>query len=179
MNLRPPIVAAVVVASAALPSLWSAETPAKPDAPAKEAAAPVASDLSIVRIYAGWRDGASFKRILEYFDGREHIGREVVRRSHPETRAGYYFLVRLKNAGAPRPVRFHLEFIELGAAVSRTAVFPAEAGAGSTVFQLGLTGPEWQDGKAQPVAWHLQVLGEDGRVLATEKSYLWENPSGR
>jgi hypothetical protein len=172
VNLRP-LIAAAIVAGATLPLLRSAETPAPADAPA------AASDLSIVRIYTGWRDAASFKRIAEYFDGREHSGREVVRRSHPDTRAGYYFLVRLKNTGAPQSVRFHLEFIELGSAVSRTTIFPAEAGAGSTVFQLGLTGPEWQDAKAQPVAWHLQVLGEDGRVLATEKSYLWEKPSGK
>ncbi|MBN8527563.1 MAG: hypothetical protein J0M02_19695 [Planctomycetes bacterium] len=66
----------------------------------------VAQDLSIVRTFTGWRDGASFKRISEYFDGKENTGRETVLRTHPEQRTGYYFLVRVANPGAPLPVRF-------------------------------------------------------------------------
>ena len=138
------------------------------------------SDPAIVRIYTGWRDGASFKRIAEYFDGKEHTGREVVLRTHPQQRTGYYFLVHVKNpAGTLRNVQFQVQFIEHGAAAMRTHLFPADLGAGATVFQLGLTGPEWQDAKAQPVAWHVQVLAEDGRVLVSEKSYLWEKPAAK
>ena len=137
----------------------------------------VAQDLSIVRTFTGWRDGASFKRISEYFDGKENTGRETVLRTHPEQRTGYYFLVRVANPGAPLPVRFQLQLFEPGAAAARTVAFPAELKSGSEVFQLGLTGPAWQDAKSQPVAWQLQILADDGRVLATEKSYLWEKPA--
>ena len=138
-----------------------------------------ASDLTIARVYSGWRDGASFKRIAEYFDGKEHTGGETVMRTHPEQRTGYYFLVRLKNAGAARPVRFQLELIEPGNSPSRTLLFPANAASGATVFQLGLTGPEWQNAKLQPMAWQLRVLGPDDQVLASEKSYLWEKPAAK
>ena len=31
--------------------------------------------------------------------------------------------------------------------------------------------------KANPVAWKLDILGPDGHVLASEKSYLWEKPT--
>ena len=137
----------------------------------------VAQDLSIVRTFTGWRDGASFKRISEYFDGKENTGRETVLRTHPEQRTGYYFLVRVANSGAPLPVRFQLQLFEPGAAAARTVAFPAKLKSGSEVFQLGLTGPAWQDAKSQPVAWQLQILADDGRVLATEKSYLWEKPA--
>jgi hypothetical protein len=160
------LIAAATVA--ALPSL----------APAKEGAK--AQDLAIVRVFTGWRDAASFKRISEYFDGKENTGDETVIRTHPEQRTGYYFLLRLVNPGAPLPVRIQLQLIWPGAPAPRTTVFPAELKSGSGVYQLGLTGPEWQDVKSQPVAWQLQVLAaDDGRVLAAEKSYLWEKPAAR
>lgn len=143
------------------------------------ATAASAADLSIVRVYSSWRDAASFKRISEYFDGKENTGRETVLRSHPDQRTGCYFLVRLKNSGAPVRASAHLELIRQDWPTSRTTVFPMEVGGGSTVFQLGLTGPEWQDPKVQPIAWHLQILAEDGRVLASEKSYLWEKPAAK
>jgi hypothetical protein len=134
-------------------------------------------DLEIQRVYTGWRDGASFKRISEYFDGKENTGREIVIRSHPQQRTGFYFLVRVKNPGAARKVSFNLQLIEQGTPTPRPNAFTGELGAGTKVFQLGLTGPDWQDPKSQPIAWHLQILGEDGSVLATEKSYLWEKPA--
>ena len=137
------------------------------------------ADLTIVRTFTGWRDAASFKRISEYFDGKENTGKETVLRTHPDQRTGYYFLIRLANPGAAQKVRFQLQLFGQGASASRTVDFPAELKSGSGVFQLGLTGPEWQDAKSQPVAWHLQVLAEDGRVLAAEKSYLWEKPADR
>ncbi len=144
-----------------------------------EALAKEGADLTIVRTFTGWRDAASFKRISEYFDGKENTGKETVLRTHPEQRTGYYFLIRLANPGAAQKVRFQLQLFEQGASALRTVNFPAELKSGSEVFQLGLTGPEWQDAKSQPVAWHLQVLGDDGRVLASEKSYLWEKPAGK
>jgi hypothetical protein len=137
------------------------------------------ADLTIVRTYTGWRDGASFKRISEYFTGQENTGKETVLRTHPEQRTGYYFLVRLANPGAAQKVQFQLQLFQEGAPAPRTVAFPAELKAGSGVFQLGLTGPEWQDPRSHPVAWHLQILADDGRVLVSEKSYLWEKPAGR
>ena len=31
--------------------------------------------------------------------------------------------------------------------------------------------------KARPVAWKLALLAADGRVLAEQQSFLWENPA--
>lgn len=160
---------AAFIFAAAPFSLLSAKTSSKDDS----------SDLSIVRVYSSWRDAASFKRISEYFDGKENTGREIVLRSHPDQRTGYYFLVRLKNSAAPLRANAHLQLIRGDWTTPRTTVFPMEIGTGSTAFQLGMTGPEWQDPKEQPIAWHLEVFAEDGRVLASEKSYLWEKPTGK
>ena len=144
---------------------------AKEDAPA--------SNFTIVRVYTGWRTAASFKRISEYLDGKENTGGEAVLRTHPDQRGGFYFLVRTTNPGAARPIKANLEIITSANAKPVTYVFGPELKTGDTVFHLGLTGPDWPDPKINPVAWKLELLDADGRVLATEKSYLWEKPAGK
>lgn len=152
----------------ALPSLASAKQgDAKKDPNA----------VSIVRVHHEWRDAASFKRIAEYFDGKEHNGSEAIRRSHPETRSGYYFFVRVKNPGALRPAQAALKVVTSSSAQAVSYQFPVELKAGDTVFNIGLTGADWPDAELHPVAWKLDFLDPDGKVLATEASYLWEKPA--
>jgi hypothetical protein len=145
---------------------------------AASVATAAAADLTIVRVFTGWRDAASFKRISEYFDGREHTGGEAMLRTQPGQRAGYYFLVRVANPGAPQAVKLSLQLNLPGAAKLRTHAFATTLPAGESVLNLGLTGTDWPDAKTNPVAWKLEVLAADGRPLATEKSYLWEKPAG-
>lgn len=138
-----------------------------------------AADLTLVRVHSGWRDAASFKRISEYFDGKENTGGEALLRTHPDQRGGYYFLVRIANPGAPRAVTARLQVITDASAKPRGFTFTPELRAGDTVFHLGLTGPDWPDAKADPVAWKLEFLDADGRVLVSGQSYLWEKPAGK
>lgn len=139
-----------------------------------------ADDLTLVRVLTGWRDTASFKRIAEYFDGREHTGGQVVLRTHPESRDGFYFLVRVANTHSAGAVRFRLQVILPGSDRARTFAFPADAARGGTVFNLGLTGPDWPASDVHPVAWKLDVLATDGAtVLATKQSYLWADSAGK
>lgn len=138
-----------------------------------------AGDLTIVRAYAGWRDAASFKRISEYFDGKENTGGEAVLRTQPGQRGGYYFLVRVTNPGAAQTVRAHLQVITDANAKPLDYHFSPGLNAGDTVFHLGLTGSDWPDATTNPVAWKLDLTDADGKVLATEQSYLWEKPAGR
>lgn len=138
-----------------------------------------AADLTLVRVFTGWRDAASFKRISEYFDGKENTGGEAVLRTHPDQRGGYYFLVRVANAGAPRTVTARLSLISSANAKPRDFSFSPALGGGDTVFHLGLTGADWPDAKASPVAWKLELADTDGKVLAIEKSYLWEKPASK
>ena len=138
-----------------------------------------ASDVTIVRAFTGWREAESFKRISEYFDGKENAGGETVLRTHADQRAGYYFLVRAANPGAPLTATARIEIILPSAAKTKVYTFTADLKTGSTVLNLGLTGADWPDAKANPVAWKLELLAADGRVLATEKSYLWEKPGAK
>jgi hypothetical protein len=136
-----------------------------------------AADLTITRVYSGWRDAASFKRISEYFNGRENTGGEAVLRTHPGQRAGYYFLVRITNPGTARPVTAHLQVITDAAAKPLDFRFNPELGAKDTVIHLGLTGPDWPEATTNPVAWKLDLTDAEGKLLATDKSYLWEKPA--
>ncbi len=141
------------------------------------AASPPA-DVEVVRVLPGWRDAASFERIGEYLHGKEDTGGIAVLRSRPAERAGYYWLVRLKNRGAPvAEARFELDVITPAAPEPKTFVFPFRLPAGSALFDLGLTGADWPATKTQPAAWRLRVLGPDGQAVAVEKSFLWEMPA--
>lgn len=162
---------ALAATSAALPSVLSAKASATAEALAKD------GDLTIVHAFTGWRDAKSFKRISEYFDGQENTGGQILVRTHPDQRAGYYFLVRTANPGAPRAVQLNILLSLPGEPKPKSFTFSTELPAGEAVLNLGLTGADWPDAKTNPVAWKLDVLAADGRVLATEKSYLWEKPA--
>jgi hypothetical protein len=135
-----------------------------------------AADVRIVRVFSGWRDAASFKRISEYFTGRENTGNEVVVRSQPRERGGYYFLVRTDNRGAATPAKFVFQVVLPDAPEARTFTFLTELPGGKTVFNFGVTGADWPDATIDAVAWKLDVLTAAGEPLAVEKSYLWERP---
>lgn len=135
------------------------------------------AELAILHVYTGWRDAASFKRISEYFDGRENTSDTTILRTHPAQRTGFYFLVRVANPGGPRTVQARLEIIGDTSAKPVVHTFAVPLKSGETVLQLGLTGTDWTDAKANPVAWKLELTESDGQVLATEKSYLWEKPA--
>jgi hypothetical protein len=140
------------------------------------AAAPAAG-LEVVRIFTGWRDTASFQRISEFFDEKENTGGVIVLRSHPDDRAGYYWLVRLSNGGAAvAGARFELQVISPSAPEPKTYTFPAHLPAGRSLFDLGVTGADWPGAKARPAAWRLRILDAGGKPLTVEKSFLWELP---
>jgi hypothetical protein len=135
--------------------------------------------IHLVRTYTGWRDAASFKRISEYFTGKENTGGEIIVRTHPERRDGYYFLVRAVNEGASVAARIVIRVITPNSAVPRTFTFNTPLPGGTSLVDVGITGEDWPAQKINAVAWQLEMLDETGRVLATEKSYLWEKPDGK
>lgn len=137
-----------------------------------------AAETEFVRIWPGWRDADTFDRIREYFGGTENTSREIALRTDPAVRAGYYFLVRVRNATAAPAAKFELGIIPPGAAEATTYTFPTALPAHETVFLVGLTGAAWPGGKkAIPVAWKLSLLASDGRLLAEQKSFMWEKPA--
>lgn len=137
------------------------------------------SPLRIVRTFFGWRDASSFKRISEYFTGRENTGGEIVLRTHPDRRDGYYFLLRFENSGPAFSARMVLQVILPDNATPKTYKYTTTVPARSSLYDIGVTGPDWPGSKVNAVAWRLDVFDDAGRTLATGKSYLWEKPAGK
>lgn len=118
-----------------------------------------------------------FKRIAEYFGAPEQTGSKILLRSQPGDRAGLYFVTHLsEGAGVlPSGSAFVLAVIFPDSPRARTYRFPLpEPIPDYAVAWLGLTGADLPADEAPPVAWHLQIEGADGTVLADKKSYLWE-----
>jgi hypothetical protein len=137
-----------------------------------------AADATFVRLWPGWRDTDSFDRIAEFLGGSEPASRRTLLRTQPASRAGYYFLFRVNTPATTPGAKFQLSVIRPDSPTAQTFTFPANTKAGDTVFDLGLTGTDWPDGKkANPVAWKLSFVAADGRVLAEHKSFLWEKPA--
>jgi hypothetical protein len=131
-----------------------------------------------VRVWPRWRSADSFKRISEYFDGVENTSGQIIRRTHPEIRAGYYFLARVKHpAKSLAGAKFLLQIITPFAPEPKAYTFPVDAEPGEHVFELGLTGGDWTGGNGvHPVAWKLELRAADGRTLASAQSFLWAKP---
>ena len=137
-----------------------------------------AADVKFVRIWPKWRDAQSFERISEYFTGKENPGSQVILRSQPASRPGFYFLARVKNSGpALATAKIVVSVIKPDSPQAKAYTYPTALPAGDTVFNLGLTGADWPSEKINPVAWKIEVLGPDGQLLAVQKSFLWEMPA--
>jgi hypothetical protein len=137
-----------------------------------------AADVAFVRVWPEWREADTFDRISEYFTGHENSGSQIVRRTDPAIRAGFYFLVRLDNPGSAQPAaKIILSLIKPDAPQIRVYTFPIPLAAGHGVYNLGLTGADWAGKKVHPVAWKLEVVATDGTTLGVMKSYLWEKPA--
>jgi len=140
------------------------------------AVAASAADVTIIPLSTGWREAASFKRISEYFSGKENTGGQLILRTHPDQRSGYYFLLRINHTGAASNTQAVLQVITPDTATPRIFKFPTSLTDGKTLLNLGLTGADWPDLKINPVAWRLELLDAEGKLLAAQNSYLWENP---
>jgi hypothetical protein len=137
----------------------------------------LAGGIEVFRVWPGYRTAESFERISDFFGGGKNDGGEIVRRSQPSARQGYYFLVRLKNPGpAVAAARFELQVISPSSPDPRTYTFTADVPAGSHAFDFGLTGRDWPEAKASAVAWRLVVSAPDGAELARRQSFLWAKP---
>lgn len=135
----------------------------------------LASDVKLVRVWPDYRTAASFVRIAEYFGGQESSP-EIIVRTQPEERAGYYFLTRFESDKALPGSIIALEYTVPGDEAARVQFLPVDLPAGSRAFMAGVTGADWPDAKTAPTAWRLRLLGPSGDELARTQSFLWSLP---
>ncbi len=141
-----------------------------------EAPRALAAEANIVRVWPEYRTAESFVRIGEYFGGQERAP-ELIVRTRPDQRNGYYFLTRVQTTAALRGAMLSLEYFAPGDEVARVRFFPVDLPAGSRAILAGLTGADWPDAKTAPTAWRVRLLGPDGSELAREQSFLWALPT--
>jgi hypothetical protein len=135
-----------------------------------------AGGIEVVRLLPEYMPAASFMRVSEYFNGKENTRGATIVRTKPESRDGFYFNLRTKNDAAIELAWIELQIITPFSTDTRTESFAVSLPKGSHLIRFGLTGTDWPDAKARPVAWKLRLLGTDGAELATEQSYLWSKP---
>lgn len=141
-------------------------------------AAPVlapAAEVKLVRVWPEYREPSRFVRIAEYFGGKEKAP-ELIVRSQPESRAGYYFLARFQSAEPLPGSMLALEYFLPGEELARVQFFPVDLPKGSRAVLAGLTGADWPGAKVEPTAWRLRLLGPAGTEVAREQSFLWSLP---
>jgi hypothetical protein len=136
-----------------------------------------AEPVSIVRTWTGFRTVESFTRISEYFNGQENTGGQVMLRSQPQERSGFYFLCRVRNTQSPiAKAKLNLRVITPHSPTATTYTYEVSLPKGDQVFQVGLTGSDWKDPAENPVAWQIELLDPAGQKLATDESFLWSKP---
>jgi len=137
-----------------------------------------AADLKIVRVWPGYRTAESFERISEYLGKDEDARGQLILRTQPATRAGYYFLLRVNNsAAAIADAKIELQVITPFSSEPKTYNFTCTLPAKSHALNLGLTGTDWiGKPKDEVVAWQLRLLSPTGAELAKAQSHLWSLP---
>ena len=136
-----------------------------------------AESVRLQHVWPGYRSASSFVRIGEYFGFTPHESRRPVLRSQPDERAGFYWLVRTRATAAMPDASIELQVILPGQDRPTTHTFPTPLPDGSHATIVGLTGADWPDKNARPLAWKLRVLGPDNRELDAENSFLWSLPT--
>ena len=135
-----------------------------------------AAEVKLVRVWPDYRAADSFTRIAEYFGGKEKAP-ELIVRSQPASRDGYYFLARFQSTEAQPGSIIALEYILPGEDAARVQFFPVDLPKGSRAVLAGLTGADWPGATVAPTAWRLRLLGPAGVEVAREQSFLWSLPA--
>ena len=144
---------------------------------------PTGGNVSINAVAQRYIEESHFKRISEYFTNTENKGGNIIERTDPQQRTGYYFIVDLHwhpGVVIPAGTKAVLDYIRADNPAPRQAVFTFSTAAGtwSEIF-LGLTGADWPSATTELVAYRLRLETADGQLLAEHKSFLWDMPAGK
>lgn len=140
------------------------------------ASAASAADVKFVRVWPDYRTADSFTRVGEYFGGKEHTP-ELLVRSQPAARDGFYFLARFKSSEALPGAILAIETVQPGTDVPSVHFLSVDLPQGSRAILAGLTGNDWPSAKVKPTAWRLRLLSASGEELARQQSFLWTLPA--
>lgn len=117
-----------------------------------------------------------FKRIPEFFTGKEYEGSNVYCRSDTKEREGFYFVVKVSGSVVKISPTAHwkLDWFSPLNPEAQTKKIPINNPDffGKEVF-IGLTGQDWPDHAVQPLAWRICLMNNTKEIIAESQSFLW------
>jgi len=120
-------------------------------------------------------DAAGFQRIPEYFSGREYEGSKIYCRSNEISRSGFYFILKVLGPSNPIPgLHWNIDWVSPDSPFPQSKIIPISNQDifGKEVF-IGLTGKDWPNPRAQPLAWCLKLMDGQKDLVAKHPSFLW------
>ena len=138
-----------------------------------------AQTVEFSRIRPEYRETGTFKRISEYFTGKENTGKRTVFRTQNNDRDGFYFSFRIEvERGETVPAGTVALLVYMPGTYEPTEyAFDLEAQTRRWIeVIIGLTGTDWEDPEARPVAWRLEFRDATGQPIGFEESFLWRLP---
>lgn len=123
------------------------------------------------------RTADDVSRASEVLGAKEDHGADVVFRTDPAARGGYYYYIKLADA-PPADARLVLQVVRAENTPAERHEFPARFRPGFPFgeYVIGLTGKQAGDAKWRPIAWRVSVVDAKGKVLAAKHSFLWGAP---
>jgi len=123
------------------------------------------------------RTAADAARASDVLGAKEDHGADVVLRTDPAARGGYYYYVKLADA-PPAEARLILQVVRTEKTVAERYEFPVRLRPGFPFgeYVIGLTGKQAGEPGWRPLAWRVSVVDAQGKVLAAKHSFLWGTP---
>lgn len=118
-------------------------------------------------------DADSFKRVSEYFTGKESEGRYHILRSDDTRRDGFYVsLLAEEKSDIKRVSKIRIQFVRPGTQDVEQREF-TQLSLHKPRLLVGLTESEWLDTNSRPVAWKIDLIDSDDLTIESAKSFLW------
>ena len=135
--------------------------------------------LSIDTLAFQYRTEDSFKGIIESFTRKEFTSGRLFLRTNPDVRDGIYFAVSFNCPCNRIPVGsvIKIAYITNLDPKEQVAEWTIPAIKHSLIFQnelyLGVTGDKAYSSQTKLIAWKVDVVHPDGRIIATKHSFAW------
>lgn len=137
----------------------------------------IAPALTIKTAYNRYYEAGEIRPISAYFGSAiSGQGFRTVVASQPERPEGQYFLLQLRDRGKASAAGARITYYAGEDRTARTHTWDLGGKELRRWLYLGLSGSDWTDAAAEPLAWHIEILDSEGRVIAEWKSFLWEMP---
>ena len=134
--------------------------------------------MAIKQVYHEYKEANDFRRISQYFDGKENRGKRFIARTQPNAYGGYYFVIRLNDRVSNLPQESQVKLAVILPQQPEPKVYkltvPQNESRSCEIY-AGITGSDWADPLQTPIAWRIMVYDNQKKLLAEQHSFLWND----